>query len=176
MSSVGISVTGITELQAVFRKILEPELTQSIDHANKKAADSLKKDVQLTVAETSVTVSKKVRVHRAKTGKPGWVVGAKRKGLGFVFPFIVGGTRDHGARSANALAFIPNWNPYLGASVPRKRLQGRAGGNKGGLVVIRKPGKVHGIRGTNAVERAAIAGESRAFEAAQQSFLQETRL
>lgn len=60
-------------------------------------------------------MARAVRVKRAKTGKPGWVVGSRRK-IAFFWHMVINGTRDHGPRKADALVFVPGWNPYLGAS------------------------------------------------------------
>lgn len=169
-ATIGVSVLGVSGIRAALRPLLEPELTDALDRGNRAAARALAKRVRAEVAKSSPTVARAVRVKRARTGKPGWVVGSRRRGVGFVFPFIVGGTSDHGPLRAKRLVFIPGWNPYLGASAPAKRLSGKAGDR---LVMV---ARVRGVRASDSVAVAAAAGESEAVRAAEQSFAQSARL
>ena len=75
------------------------------------------------------------------------MVGSKRK-IAFFWPFVIGGTRDHGPRRAKALVFVPGWNPYLGAS-------SKGVGNRW----VRAQ-RVRGVRASNSVEKVANANEA----------------
>lgn len=114
-STAFVRVEGIPAIHRAFRPLLEPEITAIIDASNKKAAQSLAKDVRAEARPVSRHMAKAVRVKRARTGKPGWVVGSRRK-IAFFWHMVINGTRDHGPRKADALVFVPGWNPSLGAS------------------------------------------------------------
>lgn len=114
-STALVRVEGVDAIHRAFRPLLEPEITAILDAANKKAAQSLAKDVRAEARPVSKHMARAVRVKRAKTGKPGWVVGSRRK-IAFFWHMVINGTRDHGPRKADALVFVPGWNPYLGAS------------------------------------------------------------
>lgn len=114
-STLRVTVDGVPAIHRAFRPLLEPEITAIIDASNKKAAQSLAKDVRAEARPVSRHMARAVRVKRAKTGKPGWVVGSRRK-IAFFWHMVINGTRDHGPRKADALVFVPGWNPYLGAS------------------------------------------------------------
>lgn len=114
-STLRVTVDGVPAIHRAFRPLLEPEITQIIDAATRTAARSLAKDVKAEARPVSRHMARAVRVKRAKTGKPGWVVGSRRK-IAFFWHMVINGTRDHGPRKADALVFVPGWNPYLGAS------------------------------------------------------------
>lgn len=114
-STAFVRVEGVPAIHRAFRPLLEPEITAIIDASSKKAAQSLAKDVKAEARPVSRHMARAVRVKRAKTGKPGWVVGSRRK-IAFFWHMVINGTRDHGPRKADALVFVPGWNPYLGAS------------------------------------------------------------
>ena len=163
-SAFTVQVIGLSGVQAALKPLLDPELTNGLDKANRKAAQSLNKLLKANVARSSRAVAKTVRVKRARTGKPGWIVSNRRAGIGFVLPMIVGGTRDHGPRTAKALTFVPGWNPYLGAS--------RSGvGNR--VVSVKR---VRGIKGNDVVEATAQQGEGAAAAVAEAEFVKQAGL
>lgn len=114
MSAI-VQVRGIEGVREALRPWLEPELTKALDAANKRGAQEMARDLRSALRPVSKHMAKAVRVKRAKTGKPGWIVGSRRK-IAFFWHMVIGGTRDHGPRRADALMFVPGWNPYLGAS------------------------------------------------------------
>jgi hypothetical protein len=103
-TAISVQVRGVPALHRALAKLLEPELTQAMDKANKQGANVYAKALRPAVGARSSRMRKAVRVKRAKTGKPGWVIGSKRK-IAFFWPFVIGGTRAHGPRKARALAF-----------------------------------------------------------------------
>jgi hypothetical protein len=103
-STFGVEVVGATGIRKALAPLLEPELTKALDRANKKGAQLYAKRLRPAVGARSKRMRKAVRVRRAKTGKPGWVIGSKRS-VAFFWPFVIGGTRDHGPRKADALRF-----------------------------------------------------------------------
>ena len=129
-STATISVLGIDGIRLALAKWIEPELTPELDAANKKAAQTLAKALRAEVRPVSRHMARAVRVKRARTGKPDWVVGSHRK-TAFWWPFVIGGTRAHGPRKAASLYFIPGWNPYLGTSPPSGASQVRTQKVKG---------------------------------------------
>jgi hypothetical protein len=151
-STITVEVRGATDIQKALRKWLEPELTNQLDAANKKAAQTLARELRAELRPVSRHMSRAVRVKRARTGKPGWVVGSRRK-IAFFWHMVIGGTRDHGPRKAAALVFVPNWNPYIGASS-----HGIATGH-----VVRTR-RVRGVRPNPIVERVAARNESQVVQ------------
>ena len=149
-STITYRVQGVSGIRKALRPWLEPELTREIDAANKKAANALAKELRSAMRPVSKHMAKAVRVKRARTGKPGWIVGSRRK-VAFFWPFVIGGTKAHGPRRAKALVFIPGWNPYLGVS-------SHGAGNQ-----WVRASRVKGVPANDIVERVATAGESKAM-------------
>lgn len=114
-SFVTVEVAGVPGIRGAVAKWLEPEITEELDAANRTAARTLAKDLKSEMQPVSRHMARAVRVKRARTGKPGWVVGSRRK-VAFFWHMVINGTADHGPRSADALVFVPGWNPYLGPS------------------------------------------------------------
>ena len=106
-STLGVQVSGVSGVRKALAPWLEPELTRELDAANLAAARTLAKALRAEVKPLSKRMARAVRVKRARTGKPGWIVGSRRK-VAFFWPFVVRGTRDHGPRKADALAFRVN--------------------------------------------------------------------
>lgn len=106
-STFNVEIVGATGIRKALAPLLEPELTKAIDKANKKGAQLYAKKLRPAVGARSSRMRKAVRVKRAKTGKPGWVVGSKRS-VAFFWPFVIGGTKTHGPRKAKTLRFQVN--------------------------------------------------------------------
>lgn len=162
-STMTVKVNGIGPIRRALRPLLEPELTKHLDAANRAAARSLAKDLRKEVKPISKHMAKAVRVKRARTGKPGWVVGSRRK-VAFFWHMVIGGTRSHGPRKAPALVFVPGWNPYLGAS-------SKGAGNR----VVRVK-RVRGVKGNDAVGRVARGQGRAALKRIEQQIVKEARL
>lgn len=148
-STLGYQVQGVAGIRKALAPWLEPELTAMLDAEDRKIARALAKDLRAEAAPVSKHMAKAVRVKRARTGKPGWVVGSRRK-VAFFWHMVIRGTRAHGPRKAETLVFVPGWNPYLGAS-------SHGAGNK----VVRVQ-RVRGVAGNDLVGRVAKRGEARA--------------
>lgn len=161
--SITVEVRGITELQRALRPLLEPEITKHIDASNKKAAQSLAKDLRKEAKPVSKHMARAVRVKRAKTGKPGWIVGSRRK-IAFFWHMVIGGTKDHGPRKAPALVFVPGWNPYIGAS-------SKGAGNK----VVRAM-RVRGVKPNPIVDRVVARRETPVAKQLEDDFAKRTGL
>ena len=149
-STFGVTVLGVGGIRRALRPLLEPELTASIDKANKKGAQLYAKKLRPAVGARSSRMRKAVRVKRAKTGKPGWVIGSKRK-VAFFWPFVIGGTRTHGPRKADALRF-----------------------KSGGRWVTVK--SVRGVKADPIVERVGKSNEAEVDRTINDAFAQETGL
>ena len=120
-STVSVSVTGISGLHRALRPLLEPEITQLMDAANKKGAQEYARALRPAVRTVSKRMGRAVRVKRARTGKPEWVVGSRRK-VAFFWPFVIGGTRNHGPKKARLLVWV---TPE--ATIRATRVRGVAG-------------------------------------------------
>lgn len=165
-AGVSVRVTGVSAIHRALRPLLDPELSSRIDVANKRAAQSLAKDVRAEARPASRHMAKAVRVKRARTGKPGWVVGSRRK----VFPFwhmVINGTRAHGPRKAAALIFVPGWNQYLGAS-------SHGVGGQGGKWVRAK--RVRGVAANPIVDRVVARREAAVAKELERDYLKGTGL
>lgn len=146
-STARVTVVGVAGIHKALAKWLEPELTAELDAANKKAANRLAKELRAGVRPLSKHMARAVRVKRARTGKPGWVVGSRRK-IAYFWHFVINGTKAHGPRKAKVLLFVPGWNPYIGAS---------SKGVAGGWVAARR---VRGMGGSGIVEEVAQRNEA----------------
>jgi hypothetical protein len=111
-------------------------------------------------------MAKAVRVKRARTGKPGWVVGSRRK-VAFFWHMVINGTKAHGPRKANALIFIPGWNPFLGAS------SHGVGGEAGKWVRAKR---VRGVAPNPIVDRVVARRESAVAKDLERDYLKGTGL
>jgi hypothetical protein len=160
-STAAIQVTGVSGCRRALAPWLEPELTAHLDAANRTAARGLAKELKREAAPVSKHMARAVRVKRARTGKPGWVVGSRRK-VAFFWHMVILGTRSHGPRKADALVFVPGWNPYLGAS-------SHGAGN--GLVRVKS---VRGVPANPIVDRVAKRGERTAVAAIDDAMTRST--
>lgn len=106
-STVRVQVKGAGPIHRALRPLLDPEFSNGIDKANKKAAQSLARPVRVEARAASRRMGRAVRVKRARTGKPDWVVGGRRR-TAFFWHFVINGTRDHGPKRAPALRFQVN--------------------------------------------------------------------
>lgn len=103
-SYISVEVEGLDALRTALRPLLEPEITKAFDEVNKAGAKAYAKALRPAVRSASTRMARAVRVKRAKTGKPDWVVGSKRK-VAFFWPFVIAGTKDHGPKKAKALVW-----------------------------------------------------------------------
>lgn len=138
-SAISVQVTGLSGIQKAFRPLMEPEITILFDAANKRGAQLYAKALRPEARRVSKRMGRAVRVRRARTGRPDWVVGSRRK-VAFFWPFVIGGTKDHGPRKARLLAWEgPN-----------------------GLI---RAARVRGVPANPIVERVAKANERRIADA-----------
>lgn len=119
MSSISVQVKGADGIHRALAKWLNPELNKELDVATKKAAQLYARELRAALRPVSRRMAKAVRVKRARREKPGWVVGSRRK-TAFWWPFVIGGTKDHGPRKAPALA----WTGKDGRSHRARRVRG----------------------------------------------------
>jgi hypothetical protein len=150
MSSRYIQIQGVDGIRKAIRPLLEPEISKELDAATKKAAQTYAKALRPELRTVSKRMARAVRVKRAKRERPGWVVGSKRK-VAFFWPFVIGGTRDHGPRKAKLMSFVSQ-----GKSVRAKR--------------------VRGVPANPIVERVAQRVESKAAADAEKQFVAGTGL
>lgn len=165
-AGVNVRVQGVSAIHRALAPLLDPELSNTIDVANKRAAQSLAKDVRAEARPVSRHMAKAVRVKRARTGKPGWVVGSRRK-VAFFWHMVINGTRAHGPRRAPALVFLPGWNPYLGGS------SHGVGGKSGKWVRTRR---VRGVKPNPIVDRVVSGREAAAARQIEADVLRGTGL
>lgn len=158
-----VEVRGVTELHRALRPLLEPEISLTLDAGLKEAAKLYRRELRKESKPASRHMASAVRYYKAKRDRPGYVVGYRRKRALFAH-FVIGGTRDHGPRKADALVFVPGWNPYLGAS-------SHGVGNQ----VVRAR-RVRGVKPNNIVDRVATRVESAAAKKVDTTFAKETGL
>ena len=103
--SIVVKVQGADALHRTLAKWLQPELDKQLDAATKASAKVMAKELKTAVRPLSKRMARAVRVRRAKRERPGWVVGSRRK-TAFFWPFVIGGTRDHGPRKAKLLVWV----------------------------------------------------------------------
>lgn len=147
-ATISVRVAGVRGIRRAMAPWLEPELTDELDVATKRGAQSYAKALRSELRPVSRHMSKAVRVKRARTGRPGWVVGSRRK-IAFFWHMVIGGTQGHGPRKAKHLLFVPGFNPYIGAS---------SHGVGNGWV---RASRVRGVQANPVVERVAAGNETR---------------
>lgn len=121
-SALSVSIVGAPQVHAMFRKFLEPELTATVFAGNKAAAKLYAKELRSAAKPLSGRMAKAVRVRTAKSGKPDVIVGTRRK-VAFFWPFVVGGTKQHGARGTNGAQYL-TWKRKDGGYTTRKNVRG----------------------------------------------------
>lgn len=150
MTTARIQVKGADAIHRALRPLLEPELSKILDASTKKSAQLYAKALRPELRTVSKRMAKAVRVRRAKRERPAWVVGSSRK-VAFFWPFVIGGTRDHGPRRARLIVFVTK-----DATVRTRR--------------------VRGVKANPIVERVATRMESRAAAEADKHFARNTGL
>lgn len=103
--SITVQVKGADALHRTLSKWLQPELDKQLDAATKESAKVMAKELKSALRPVSKRMARAVRVRRAKRERPGYVVGSRRK-TAFFWPFVIGGTRDHGPRKAKLLVWV----------------------------------------------------------------------
>jgi hypothetical protein len=161
-----IRVEGVSAVQHALSPFLQPELDRHLYAALKPGAMTFKREVAKEARPASMRMSKAARYRKAKRDKPGYVIGFKRKKAYFAH-MVIGGTKDHGPRKADALVFVPGWNPYGGAS------SRGVGGSKGGWV---RASRVSGVKPNPIVERAASRADAAVTRQVEAALAKETGL
>lgn len=138
MSSYAVQIRGASDIQRALRKWLEPELDKELDAATKKAAQLYARELRSALRPVSKRMARAVSVRKARRERPGYVVGSRRK-VAFFWPFVIGGTKDHGPRRAQTLYFYGK--------------DGRT----------HRPRRVRGVPANPIVERVASRTEARAM-------------
>jgi hypothetical protein len=151
VSTYGVKVTGVAGIRKALRPLLEPELSKELDAATKRGAQTYARALRPELRKVSRRMARAVRVKRAKKDRPGWVVGSRRK-VAFFWPFVIGGTKDHGPRKADYLTFK----------------------GKDGQFLTTK--RVRGVPANPIVDRVARAVEARAAADAERQFTNSTGL
>lgn len=149
-STRSVTVQGVAGIRRALRPLLNPELDKILDANTKKAAQTYAKALRPAVRAVSKRMGRAVRVKRAKKDRPGWVVGSRRK-VAFFWPFVIGGTRDHGPRKAKLLVWV----------TPTATVRAR---------------RVRGVKANPIVEQVATRVERQAMADAERDFAKRTRL
>lgn len=152
MSTRAIQVQGVAGIRRALRPLLNPELDRQLDASTKKSAQLYARELRKDLRPVSKRMARAVRVKRARRERPGWVVGSRRK-VAFFWPFVIGGTRNHGPRKAKMLVFV---TPDNSATV--------------------RTARVRGVPSNPIVERVAKRIEARAFGEADKQFVRSTGL
>lgn len=110
-----LSFTGQSEIEAMLSNWQDPTLTKRAQAATKKGAQVLQAPLRAAVTPLSRRMGQSVYVHAATREKPAYVIGHHKR-TAFFWPWLIGGTKDHGPRSKPVLVFVPGFNPFSGVS------------------------------------------------------------
>jgi hypothetical protein len=137
-----ITIQGADGVHKMLRDYMDPALPKRMQDATKAGATVFKAPLKAEARKVSKRMAASVSVARARRDRPATIVKFGKKG--WFEHFVIGGTRDHGPRSATSLVF-----------------QG-----KRGLVVTKR---VRGVQPNPMVDRVADAHEAQAYAAIDQS-------
>ena len=138
-----VSVQGERAVREMLRDYTNPKLPKRLQDATKAGADTFKAPLKAAARPLSKRLAKSLSVRKAKRERPATIITFRPK-VAFFRHFIIGGTSDHGPRSASALAF-----------------QG-----KSGFVVTKR---VRGVKAHPIVDQVAGRFEAQAYRAIDQS-------
>ena len=113
-----IEVRGEREVRQMLGDYMNPKLSTRLQSATKAGAEVFKKPVQAEAGKVSKRLRRSVSVKRARKERPATIVYFRAK-IAWFRHFIIGGTRDHGPRTAPFLVFESR-----GEVVRAKRVKG----------------------------------------------------
>ena len=116
--SAFVQVKGVEGVRAMLQPWLERELSKQLDKATKAGAKVMAADLKVALRPVSKRMARAVRTRRARRERPAWVVGSSRK-VAFFWPFVIGGTKDHGPKRSDFLV----WEDK-GRTIRAKRVRG----------------------------------------------------
>ena len=157
-----VTIEGLPEARAMLSPYSEANLTASLKAATKAAAKVFVRPLKAEARPVSRRMATAVKVLANKRDKPGYHVAFRGKPAYFKH-MVIGGTRPHGPKRAEALVFVPGWNQYMGRA-PRA---GRVGG---GWVRARS---VRGVPSNEMVARVFRAHEQQAADVAMREITRE---
>lgn len=140
--SVQITVNGAAGVHEMLRDYMEPVLPKRMQDATKAGATVFKAPLKAEARKVSKRMAAAVSVTRARKNRPATIVKFSKKA--WFEHFVIGGTQDHGPRSAGALVF-----------------EGRNG--------VVRTGRVRGVQPNPMVRRVADQYEGRAYQAIDQA-------
>jgi hypothetical protein len=140
--SVQVTVKGAAGVQEMLRDYMEPLLPKRMQDATKAGAIVFKGPLKAEARKVSKRMGGSVSVVKAKRDRPATIVKFGKRA--WFEHFVIGGTADHGPRSASALVF-----------------EGRGG-------VVRAK-RVRGVPPNPLVDRVADQYEGRAYQAIDQA-------
>lgn len=101
---ISIDVRGEEGVHAMLRDYMEPILPRRMQDATKAGATVFKGPVKAEAARVSRRLARSVSVRKASRERPATVLTFRPK-IAFFRHWIIGGTKDHGPRRAEALVF-----------------------------------------------------------------------
>lgn len=137
-----VTIKGADGVHAMLRDYMEPVLPRRMQDATKAGATVFKAPLKAEARKVSKRMGNNVSVVRARKDRPATIVKFGKRA--WFEHFVIGGTSDHGPRSAGALVF-----------------EGR-----GGLV---RTQRVRGVPPNPLVDRVADQYEGRAYQAIDQA-------
>jgi hypothetical protein len=135
-----ILITGQAGVHQMLAPYTAPRLPKRMQAVTKAGATVFKAPLKAEAGKVSKRLARSVSVRTAAKDKPATVVTFRPK-IAFFRHWIIGGTRDHGPKSAKALVFK---------------------GKDGNLVVT---GRVRGVQPNPIVDRVVARYEGRAYDA-----------
>jgi hypothetical protein len=140
---MSVQITGADGVHRMLRDYMEPKLPKRMQDATKAGATVFKAPLKTEARKVSKRMARSVSVRKARKDRPATIVTFRPK-VAWFRHFVIGGTKDHGPRSASALVF-----------------EGRSG-----FVVTRR---VRGVPPNPIVSRVADRLETQAYQAIDQS-------
>lgn len=98
-----IEIRGQSGVHKMLADYMVPKLPRRLQDATKAGATVFKKPLQSEARKVSKRMGQDVKVVRAARDRPATIVKFGKKA--WFDHFVIGGTRDHGPRRADALAF-----------------------------------------------------------------------
>lgn len=113
---ISVHVTGAPAVHEMLRDYMEPVLPQRLQKAMDEGAKVFVPPLKAEASRVSKRMARAVSRKRGKRDRPSTVVVFNRR-RAFFAHFVIGGTKDHGPRSADRLAWQGKSGPIFARRV-----------------------------------------------------------
>lgn len=164
--TMNISVKGVSGVRKMLAPFLEPELTRELQEATKQGAKVLRAPLRSALSGVSKRMAGAISIRKAKRGRPATIVGSKRK-KAFFWHMVIGGTKEHGPRTARYMVIGLNAARGTAATVRARKtgsglIQGPGAMRGRGFRLVRH---VRGVPPNPIIDEVATANQSRVIAA-----------